>query len=343
MLLTSVIAFCSTALATCVILLTTSVHQRYTLDSSQGVQKVHRKPTPRVGGLGIVIGLALALPLHLNAYSETIIPKTFEIFVFGLLIFLVGLWEDISKTLSISLRIISVALIIFIATHFSEIKIVAISIPFVDVFLNSAVFCLLFTVFSLTGITNAFNLIDGAHGLAVGIALIAVSGVGLIAMLSGDWPLFYMSLTLASVFAGFLVVNFPSGRIFLGDGGAYLLGFLVGALTILLPARNPSVSPWVAVLLLAYPVIETLFTIYRRYRSRKNIAEPDSLHLHSLLLKFLLTSRLARKFNVNSLVAPPLWLLSSVPFFISINFSDSKSKLVRVVIKQRSGPIKLLS
>jgi len=85
--------------------------------------------------------------------------------------------------------------------------------------------------------------------------------------------------------AGFLVVNFPRGRIFLGDGGAYLVGLLLAALSVLLVHRNSEVSPWFPLVLLAYPVWETLFSMYRRNARGLSTGRPDALHLHTLIYR----------------------------------------------------------
>ena len=87
---------------------------------------------------------------------------------------------------------------------------------------------------------------------------------------------------------GFLVFNYPSGRIFMGDGGAYLLGFWLGELSVLLVVRNPDVSPWFPIVLLAYPVVETLFSIYRRkFLQGRSAGRPDAMHLHQLIYRRL--------------------------------------------------------
>ena len=86
---------------------------------------------------------------------------------------------------------------------------------------------------------------------------------------------------------GFFVLNFSTGKIFLGDGGAYLLGFILASLAIQLPARNYDVSPWTSLIFCSYPIIETIFTIFRRIKNRKSIHEPDNLHLHHLVSEFV--------------------------------------------------------
>jgi UDP-GlcNAc:undecaprenyl-phosphate GlcNAc-1-phosphate transferase len=114
------------------------------------------------------------------------------------------------------------------------------------------------------------------------------------------------------------LLNFPRGLVYLGDGGAYLLGFWVGVLLVLLVARNPEVSAWFPVLLCSYPICELLFSIYRRgIVRRSHPGLPDLAHLHHLIYKRLVrwvvgTDLPAHRTQRNSLTAPYLWILTSI-------------------------------
>jgi len=120
----------------------------------------------------------------------------------------------------------------------------------------------------------------------------------------------------AGATAGFLIWNYPVGLIFLGDGGAYFIGFMLGELALLLVMRNPEVSPWYAALLLIYPAFETRFSVYRRMFVRgKSPAIPDGIHLHSLIFRRVVQWAVGRKearalVRRNSLTSPYLWLFS---------------------------------
>ncbi|MDE2299010.1 MAG: glycosyl transferase, partial [Burkholderiales bacterium] len=128
--------------------------------------------------------------------------------------------------------------------------------------------------------------------------------------------IFTAALITAGAVLGFFVWNFPAGLIFLGDGGAYLLGFVLAELCVLLIERNPTVSPIFTLLLCAYPIFETIFTIYRRKVVRGvATAEPDGIHLHTLIHRRLIRWTLAdnherrRLTRRNSMTSPYLWLL----------------------------------
>ncbi|MFN3598497.1 MAG: glycosyl transferase family 4, partial [Aquificaceae bacterium] len=115
--------------------------------------------------------------------------------------------------------------------------------------------------------------------------------------------------------------------IFLGDGGAYLVGFLIAEISVLLVKRNPEVSPWFPLLVVAYPVVESLFSIYRRKVLRgRSPGEPDKLHLHTLVYRRL--SKIKDKTLRNSLTSPYLWALSLMGIVPALIFWKSTPMLV---------------
>jgi len=125
-------------------------------------------------------------------------------------------------------------------------------------------------------------------------------------------------------------VNFPFGKLFLGDGGAYLLGFLVAWLAVMLAHRNPDVSPWAPLLACAYPIFETLFTIVRRLWARTHPGQPDSEHLHSLVAVAITERYFLRMSDElrNSSVAPFSWLVAAVPAAIAATVWPSTGLLM---------------
>ena len=145
---------------------------------------------------------------------------------------------------------------------------------------------LFFTTFALVGVSNAINIIDGFNGLASGVCLLILSGILYVAYDVKDVEIFYCALVLFFGILGFFVCNFPLGKIFLGDGGAYFLGFILGMLLVLLTQRHTeSVSAFFGLSIMIYPVWEVVFSIWRRKRLRRNATSPDDLHLHTLLFK----------------------------------------------------------
>ncbi|MBK7768816.1 MAG: glycosyltransferase family 4 protein [Sulfuritalea sp.] len=170
----------------------------------------------------------------------------------------------------------------------------------------------------VAGLVNAFNIIDGFNGLAGGVASLILVGIAYVAFKVGDLVVLTASLTAIGAIAGFMLFNFPRGLVYLGDGGAYLLGFWIGELLILLVARNPQVSAWFPALLCSYPVCEMLFSIYRRaFVRRSHPGMPDMAHLHHLIYKRLVRWLVgpglpASHEHGNALTSPYLWIITSV-------------------------------
>ncbi|MCJ9711556.1 glycosyl transferase, partial [Bordetella hinzii] len=143
--------------------------------------------------------------------------------------------------------------------------------------------------------------------------------ISLVALQVGDMPIFMIAAALASATLGFLVWNFPFGRVFLGDGGAYFLGFMLAELAVLLVVRNPSVSPFYALAVLFYPVFETGFSIWRRrFKRGVPVDQPDALHLHQLVFRRLVRVTFSRRSRhavpalCNALASPYMWVLALI-------------------------------
>lgn len=145
---------------------------------------------------------------------------------------------------------------------------------------------LFFTTFALVGVSNAMNIIDGFNGLASGICLLILCAIAYVAYDVQDMEIFYCSLALIGAVFGFFICNFPFGYIFLGDGGAYFLGFIIGILLVLLTQRQDSISAFFGLSIMIYPVWEVLFSIWRKsYKRKRSATEPDKVHLHMLIFK----------------------------------------------------------
>jgi UDP-N-acetylmuramyl pentapeptide phosphotransferase/UDP-N-acetylglucosamine-1-phosphate transferase len=164
-------------------------------------------------------------------------------------------------------------------------------------------------------VANAFNIIDGYNGLSSMVAVFILGGLTYVAHQVGDTQIMIAALVMIGALLGFLAWNYPRGLIFLGDGGAYLVGFWIAELSILLTARNPEVSKWFPLLLCIYTIFETLFTIYRRViLKRVHPGMPDALHLHQLIYRRIVRwniSNQSQQLQIyrNSMTSPYLWLL----------------------------------
>jgi UDP-N-acetylmuramyl pentapeptide phosphotransferase/UDP-N-acetylglucosamine-1-phosphate transferase len=260
--------------AVCFLLVITARwHGHLTLDHPVGVQKAHVVPVPRVGGLGIYMGL-LATELLAPFGNQNTMQF---ILLAGVPALAVGLVEDVTKQVGVSARLIATMISGLMICISTRISLTSVGLPFVDSLLAVPGFSILFTLFALAGLANAVNIIDGLNGLASGSIAIASTTLGAVAWGVGDQDLAYAAAALTMATLGFWLVNFPWGKIFMGDGGAYFAGFALGWLAVLLPERNPGISPWVSLLACAYPVIETLYRMARRIKSRRSMGQPDAM------------------------------------------------------------------
>jgi UDP-N-acetylmuramyl pentapeptide phosphotransferase/UDP-N-acetylglucosamine-1-phosphate transferase len=308
------------------IVLTTKWHGAFTLDHTSGVQKFHLVPTPRVGGVAIFIGLIMAYFASDDAVAKLLGP----IIIAGLPAFFFGLAEDLTKRVSVRTRLLATMASGVLAWSLMGAHVTHIGVPGIDDALSFVPFAVLFTAFAVGGVANSVNIIDGFNGLASGTVAICLVALGLIAQGCGDYALANVCFIVCAVTVGFFLVNFPFGKLFLGDGGAYLLGFLLAWLAVMLAYRNPTISVWAPLLAAAYPIFETLFTITRRVWARSHPGLPDSHHLHSLV-KVGIVLRFYPKLRAdlrNALVSPFSWAIAAVPAALSVRFAEQTGALL---------------
>jgi UDP-N-acetylmuramyl pentapeptide phosphotransferase/UDP-N-acetylglucosamine-1-phosphate transferase len=320
--------------ATLFIMRSSMRHSHFSADHDlNGPQKFHGRPVPRVGGTGVM--LAIVAGAVIAQVSESPTAKQLWLLIgCSLPAFLAGITEDLTKNVSPRRRLFATAVSAGLAIWLLDAVIIRTDIPGVDLLTQWIPFALLLTIFVIAGVANAINIIDGFNGLASMCVLMMILALAYVAFQVGDTFVFTASLITAGAVLGFFVWNFPAGLIFLGDGGAYLLGFLLGELSILLVHRNPGVSPMFPLLLCAYPVFETIFTMYRR-KFVRGVATgaPDGIHLHTLihrrLIRWTLENNLERRrlTRRNSMTSPYLWLLCITSIIPSVLWWDSTATL----------------
>lgn len=315
------------------------LHARFTHDhTSGGPQKFHAIPTPRVGGLGIITGLLAAagvmmlteqLP-HERIFSTLILTS--------MPAFLGGLVEDITKKVGVMERLLLTMLAGGSAAWLLGSVLPRVDIPLIDICLLVTPIALLLTIFAVGGIANAINILDGYNGLAAGYSFIILLALATVAGIAGDLLILPASLALAGALLGFLKWNWPGGRIFLGDGGAYLLGFMLAELSVLLIQRNPHISAWFPFLLLCHPIFETLFSIYRRkIRRGQTPGRPDALHLHQLIYSrvirgFAGSSHPHERLKRNGKVAPYFWKMAVILGIGGVLFHENTAALASITL-----------
>jgi UDP-N-acetylmuramyl pentapeptide phosphotransferase/UDP-N-acetylglucosamine-1-phosphate transferase len=317
-MLSFALGFLVSLLVTLLIVRYAHLHEKFSTDTDlAGVQKFHASPVPRIGGIGILIGLvgsALELYRAYPAVSNGILGLV----ACGLPAFGSGLIEDLTKRVSPLARLVCTMAAAALAYFLLNIAVTRISVPPLDFLLSCAAISCAVTVLAVAALANAINIIDGFNGLASMVAFMMFASLAYVAFQVHDPIVLSASLIMMGAVMGFFIWNFPAGLIFLGDGGAYFIGFMLGELSIMLVMRNRDVSAWYPVLLFMYPIFETCFSIYRKKFIRgMSPGIPDGVHLHMLVYKRLMRwavgARTARELTRrNSLTSPYLWLLCLV-------------------------------
>jgi len=279
-----------------------SMQHSFGHDKDEGVQKFHTQTTSRLGGVGIIVGFFVAIALAVKTMPE-VASLSGWLLIASLPVFVGGLVEDLTHRVSPGMRLgLAMASGLFVL-FVLDVGVSRTDIVWIDYLLNIQPVYVGLTVVVVSGFINATNIIDGFHGLASGTMALVLLGLAALAYQAGDWTLVNLCLVSCAVVLGFFCWNWPFGKIFLGDAGAYLLGFWVIELGLLMVNRCITISPMAPLLVGLYPIVETLFSMYRRKFVRSHpMGHPDSLHLHTLLFRRVVDS--------NYSVAPYLWLLT---------------------------------
>jgi UDP-N-acetylmuramyl pentapeptide phosphotransferase/UDP-N-acetylglucosamine-1-phosphate transferase len=240
-----------------------------------------------------------------------------------------GLLEDISKNVGVLARLLATMGSGLLAWHLTGVAMQNTGVYLLDLALQWLPLAVLFTAFAVGGVANAVNIIDGFNGLASGSVAIMAGAIGLIALEVGDPSLAGVCAIVAACAVGFGAVNWPMGRIFLGDGGAYLLGFCVAWLAVLLPMRNPALNAWTTIMVCAYPVLEVGFSVRRRKRAGRSPGSPDRAHLHHMIYGRLVRHALpgVNKALQNGMTSPWCWVITMLPALWAIVFAANESML----------------
>ena len=326
------VALFSSFITTFLIIRFEHVHGHISGDSDlSGPQKFHHATVSRVGGISIMVGILLATLIRLQSSSS--ISTELVLLACTTPVFAIGLAEDLTKKVGVKLRLLGIAIGAGLASHYLGIQITRLDIPGIDYVLSLPGVAVIFTVFAITGLANAYNIIDGFNGLSSMVGIITLMGMTYVSYLVQDPMLMYLSLVMASSILGFFIWNYPRGLIFLGDGGAYLIGFWIAVVSVLLVARHSNISPWFALLVNGYPILETIFTIYRRViHQGKSPGLPDGIHFHTLIFRRILhgasTSKQKDRLTSNARTAPYLWILSGLAVTPAILWWDSSFTLI---------------
>ena len=283
-------------------------------------QASHSEPTPRIGGLGIVLALVIGTFIWFTGEDSRQSQSLF--LAVAMPLFLVGLAEDMGYFSSIKARLVAACFsgVLFVLVF--EQWLPRLDIPLVDQMFMHSSFAIPFTIFACVGVTHAFNLIDGLNGLSSFLAIgIAASLMAISFQVGLDAHVEAMLLVIAAV-AGFLLVNFPFGKFFLGDGGAYVLGHILVWTAVSIVWNNESVSSFAILLIFFWPIADTVLAIWRRMIKRADITQPDRLHFHQLVMRAIEISALGqgRRELANPLATVAIIPIAVTPMAVGVLF-----------------------
>lgn len=321
-MLVFLIAFAVSLGVTLLVVHSAKTHGHLSLDmDTAGPQKFHAHPVPRIGGIGIVCALIVATAV--TWWLDPSIGRSAALLLAcGAPAFFAGLIEDLTKRVSPAKRLLATAISAALGAWLLDALIRRTDIPGLDFLVAFTAGAFVVTIFAVAGIANSVNIIDGFNGLASMCVVLMLASLAYVGFQVNDPLVGLLALAGVGAVLGFFIWNFPAGLIFLGDGGAYFLGFYVAEIAILLLVRNPTVSPLFPLLVCVYPVFETLFSIYRRRFLRQvPPSMPDGIHLHSLIYRRVLSRAVGNRSakaltRRNSMTSPYLWalcMLSVVP------------------------------
>lgn len=292
-------------------------------------QRFHVGDVPRLGGIAIFAGLVcgwcaavVAFRFENTGYLNISAPVAWAWSAAILPALIGGVAEDLTQRLPVRYRLLLTGLSAALAVTLMGLEVGRLGLPQLDHMLDLVPWAGVALAFlAVTGLPHAFNIIDGYNGLAGMVALVACLALTYVALQVGDRQLAGILLCLAGATGGFLVWNYPRGLLFAGDGGAYLWGVSIAVASLMLVQRHEQVSPWFPLLLLIYPVWETLFSIYRKLMRGTSPSVADALHFHQLIYRRIVhgvfhDDESRRILMRNNRTSPYLWaftMLTVVP------------------------------
>lgn len=329
------------SLAFClVIIISSHGFKRRAASDEVAVQSAHKGFVPRVGGLAIFISILGLIPLLTFGFIPVSVVfdlKTEEVILLILTavpIFFVGISEDLGYAMSPPKRLLASAVSGLLVLIIFKVWIAKLGIPGLDSVISFIPLGIVFTIFATVGVVNAFNLIDGLNGLSGYVAISTAISLSIISFNVDDFQISIFLILLMSSVLGFMVLNFPFGRIFLGDAGAYVLGHLLVWSAILLINHDPLISPFSILLIFFWPVADTGLAIWRRWKLGNSAGRPDRLHFHQLAMRFLEIRFFGRsRRNLSNPIATLFLIpLISVPQILGVLFWDDFGMTVCITV-----------
>lgn len=264
-----------------------AAHRLGFLDHPNEERRFHAHAVPRLGGVGVFVALLVtclaAAAFDSAGHVVSLLPLVIAMAVGAGMLFMIGLADDITGVPPIGKLAVQSAAALVVYQYGFRIEHVVLP-PGVVVDLGG--FALPITVLWIVGLSNAFNLIDGADGLAGGVAIIALVATTISAAYVGDMTVVFCSLALIGALLGFLRFNWPPARIFLGDSGSLVVGFLLAVLTVKgMSRQNGDVFGLAPIFALSYPLMDTGISMLRRWLRGEPLSRADGRHIHHQLQK----------------------------------------------------------
>tara|TARA_B100001093_G_scaffold223474_1_gene214101 strand:+ start:146 stop:1216 length:1071 start_codon:yes stop_codon:yes gene_type:complete len=296
-----------------------SFKNKYFFKERRQVQNIHgKKVVPRVGGIVVIFSTVIHYIFfmdHSDIY-DLIFLTSIPIIIFGFIEDAIGSTRPIHRLLAI---IISSFFFFYLTNQ----KLPYVDIPFLGNIIHFNSFtAILFFVLALSAYTNGVNMIDGTNGLAVASIISSLASVAFISYMVNDYEIMYLTMFFSTFLIPFLLFNYPWGKIFLGDTGAYFYGWITGLTVIIFFGRHSDIPTWGAALILFYPSFEIIFSFIRKKLASKSPFEPDANHLH-MKVYYVFKTATNRQLRSNGLVTPflsALWLIP--PMIIPWVFTD---------------------
>jgi UDP-GlcNAc:undecaprenyl-phosphate GlcNAc-1-phosphate transferase len=257
----------------------TRLASRFQLVDIPDQRKVHTIPVPRIGGLAMAVGVFVPLVLWSAAdgFVKAYLAGAGTLVLFGLL--------DDMKGLGYKAKFTGQVLAALIAVFFGDVRIDSLGTLLPGAVQLPDWFAVSLSVVAIVGVTNAINLADGLDGLAGGISLLGFCCIGYLAYLAGNNAVITLSLSLAGAIFGFLRFNTHPASLFMGDTGSQLLGFSAVVLALKLTQGNTAFSPVLPLVILGFPVLDTLAVMVERVRKGRSPFSPDKNHFHHRLIR----------------------------------------------------------
>ena len=248
-------------------------------------RKVHTKPIPRLGGLGIFIGFLIGYMI----FGKSTVQMN-SILIGSFIIVLTGMIDDI-KPISAKAKLLGQIFASCVIVFYGNILLNNVTVLGLDI--NFGILAYPITILFIVACTNIINLIDGLDGLAGGISSIFYISTIVICFFQSRFQELELILALIMLGStlGFLIHNFHPAKIFAGDSGALFMGFTIAVISLLGFKTTAITSVFIPLMILAVPILDTLFAIIRRLLKHQKISTPDKQHLHHQLLKMKFSHR----------------------------------------------------